>query len=124
MGGCPPLGYNVKDRKLIVNEGEAATVRKIFERFTKISSATTLCAAQNRGHAGKRGKLIDKGYLYKLLNNRVYVGEAVHKGTGYPGEHEAIVSRPLWDKVHSILQESRASAPPTRGTRRLRCCGV
>ena len=43
--------------------------------------------------------LIDKGYLYKLLNNRVYVGEAVHKGTAYPGEHKAIISQALWDKV-------------------------
>ena len=54
----------------------------------------------------KRGKPIDKGYLYKLLNNRVYIGEAVHKGTAYPGEHEAIIDRDLWDKVHAILPES------------------
>ena len=100
MGGFVPLGYDVKDRKLVVNEGEAATVRMIFERFTKIGSATALVRAlRAEGITGKRGKLIDKGYLYKLLNNRLYVGEAVHKGTAYPGEHEAIVSRPLWDRV-------------------------
>jgi len=64
----------------------------------------------------KRGKLIDKGFLYKLLNNRVYVGDAVHKGTAYPGEHTAIISRELWDRVHSILQQSpRARAANTRG---------
>jgi hypothetical protein len=116
MGGFVPLGYDVKDRKLIVNEGEAATVRMIFERFTKIGSATTLVRAlRAEGIAGKRGKLIDKGYLYKLLNNRIYVGEAVHKGTAYPGEHEAIVDRALWDKVRSILQESpRQRAANTR----------
>ena len=72
-------------------------------------------ALRAEGVAGKRGKLIDKGYLYKLLNNRVYVGEAVHKGTAYPGEHEAIVDRALWDKVHAILQESpRQRAANTR----------
>ena len=49
---------------------------------------------------GKQGKLVDKGYLCKLLNNRVYVGEAVHKGTPYPGEHQAIIERTLWDRVH------------------------
>ena len=116
MGGFVPLGYDVKDRKLVVNEGEAATVRMIFERFTKIGSATALVRAlRTEGIAGKRGKLVDKGYLYKLLNNRVYVGEAVHKGTAYPGEHEAIVDRALWDKVHSILQESpRQRAANTR----------
>jgi hypothetical protein len=124
MGGFVPLGYDVNDRKLVLNEREAATVRMIFERFTKIGSATTLVRAlRTEGIAGKRGKLIDKGYLYKLLNNRVYVGEAVHKGTAYPGEHEAIVDRALWDRVHSILQESprqraansRNQTPPVAG---------
>ena len=116
MGGFVPLGYDVKDRKLVVNEREAATVRMIFERYTRMGSATALARAlRAEGITGKQGKLVDKGYLYKLLNNRVYVGEAVHKGTAYPGEHEAIVDRALWDKVHSILQESpRQRAANTR----------
>jgi len=54
----------------------------------------------------KRGKPFDKGDLYKLLNNRVYLGEAVHKGKSYPGEHQAIIARDLWDRVHAIVQES------------------
>ena len=92
MGGFVPLGYDVQDRKLVVNASEAAIVRMIFERFTKMGSATALVRAlRAEGITGKRGKLIDKGYLYKLLANRLYVGEAVHKGTAYPGEHEAIV---------------------------------
>ena len=62
-------------------------------------------SAEGVTHASS-GKLVDKGYLYKLLNNRVYLGEAVHKGTAYPGEHEAIIDRDLWDKVHAILRES------------------
>src|ERR1700716_712388 len=107
MGGFVPLGYDVNDRKLVLNEREAATVRMIFERYTRMGSGTALARApRGEGITGKQGKLVDKGYLYKLLNNRVYVGEAVHKGTAYPGEHEAIVDRALWDKVHSILQES------------------
>lgn len=58
--------------------------------------------------------MIDKGFLYKPLNNRVYL-DAVHKGTAYPGEHEAIISRDLWDKVHAILKESpRKRAANTR----------
>ena len=116
MGGFVPLGYDVKDRKLVVNKAEAATVRMIFERFTKIGSATALMLAlRAEGVTGKRGKLIDKGYLYKLLNNRVYVGEAVHKGTAYPGEHQAIIDRALWDRVHAVLRESpRKRAANTR----------
>ena len=107
MGGFVPLGYDVKDRKLVVNEPEAKKVRMIFERFVKIGSATALVRTlRAEGVNGKQGNLVDKGYLYKLLNNRVYIGQAVHKGTAYPGEHEAIISQALWDKVHSVLADS------------------
>lgn len=41
--------------------------------------------------------------------------KAVHKGTSYPGEHQAIIDHPLWDQVHAILQESpRQRAANTR----------
>jgi site-specific DNA recombinase len=107
MGGFVPLGYDVKDRKLVVNEAEAKKILMIFERFIKIGSATALVRAlRNEGVTGKQGKLVDKGYVYKLLNNRVYIGQAVHKGAAYPGEHQAIISESLWDKVHSVLAES------------------
>ena len=116
MGGFVPLGFDVRDRKLVVNKAEAATVRMIFERFIKIGSATELVRKLRAENVrGKQGKLVDKGYVYKLLNNRVYVGEAVHKGTAYPGEHQAIIDRVLWDRVHSVLRESpRKRAANTR----------
>jgi len=107
MGGTVPLGYEVKDRKLVVHKAEAATVRTIFERFVEIGSATVLARELRReGIRTKRGRPVDKGYLYKCLNNPVYIGRAVHKGVAYPGEHEAIIPRDLWDKVHEILQEN------------------
>jgi site-specific DNA recombinase len=107
MGGYVPLGYDLKDRKLLNNEPEAATVRSIFERFVKVGSATALVKAlRAEGVRGKQGKLVDKGFIYKLLNNRIYIGAAVHKGTAYPGEHQAIISQGLWDRVHAVLRES------------------
>jgi site-specific DNA recombinase len=117
MGGHPPLGYDVKNRKLVVNEAEAAIVRMIFERYVRVGSATTLARSlAAEGVLTKRGRPIDRGYLYILLNNRTYVGEAVHKGTAYSGEHRPIIARELWDKVHAILQESpRKRAARTRG---------
>jgi site-specific DNA recombinase len=116
MGGWAPLGYDVRDRKLVINKAEAATVRMIFKRFVGVGSATALIRTLiAEGVTTKHGKLIDKGALYKLLNNRIYVGEAVHKGTAYPGEHEAIVGRRLWDRVHEILAQSpRKRAAHTR----------
>jgi site-specific DNA recombinase len=116
MGGWAPLGYDVKDRKLIKNESETELVRSIFERFAKMASATKLAQALSaEGVVGKRGKPIDKGVLYKLLNNRLYIGEATHKGASYPGEQEAIVSTVLWDRVQAIFaQSSRARTGNTR----------
>ena len=107
MGGNVPLGYDVCDRKLVVNAEEAATVTDIFTRFVEVGSATVLARElRSKRTLNKKGKLIDKGYLYRLLNNRVYRGEAVHKGTAYPGEHEAIIDIRLWDQVHDIMGES------------------
>jgi hypothetical protein len=90
----------------------------IFERFLEVGSATALARTlAAEGIKTRRGRLIDKGFLYKLVNNRVYIGEAVHKGTAYPGEHAAIISRALWDKVHGILRESpRVRAGRTRAS--------
>jgi hypothetical protein len=116
MGGWTPLGYEVRDRKLIIHEADAAGVRAIFKRFVQLKSATLL--ARELVAAGERnryGHLLDKGVLYKLLNNRVYIGDAVHKGTAYPGEHEPIIDRALWDQVHALLKESpRKRAGKTR----------
>ncbi|RJT24213.1 recombinase family protein [Chakrabartia godavariana] len=116
MGGFVPMGYDVVDRKLVVNEAEADQVRAVFQRFTELGSATLLTrelVAQDVRN--KRGRRIDKGFLYKLFRNRLYLGEAVHKGTSYPGEHQAIIDQPLWDAVHAILQESpRTRAANTR----------
>ncbi len=116
MGGVPPLGYEVKDRKLIVKEADAANIRWIFDRFIEIGSGTELARElAARGVQTSRGNRIDKKYLYRLLNNRAYIGEAVHKGNSYPGEHDAIIDRAVWDKVHAILTESpRKRAARTR----------
>ncbi len=114
MGGPVPLGYRVENRKLVIDEADAVTVRMIFERFVSIGSATTVARwLAEEGAVTRSGKPIDKGFLYKLLNNRVYIGEAVHKGQSNPGEHAAIIGKALWDKVHTILRES----PRVRGGR-------
>jgi len=110
MGGFVPWGYDVIDRKLVINKREAQYVRNAFERFVELGSATRLTRELvAKGVQNKRGRMIDKGFLYKLFRNRVYIGEAVHKGTCYPGEHVAIIDLRLWDQVQSILQISPRS---------------
>ena len=107
MGGYTPLGYDVRDRKLLVNDAEAALVRRIFDGFVETESATRLVQAlRSEGATTKRERTFTKTDIYRVLSNRVYLGEAVHKGTSYPGEHEAIVSQTQWDAAHAILQIS------------------
>jgi len=116
MGGVPPLGYEVKDRKLIENPADSAQVRWVFDRFIEIGSGTELARdLAARGVTTARGHRIDKKFIYRMLNNRVYIGEAVHKGNSYRGEHEAIIELDVWDKAHAILTESpRKRAARTR----------
>ena len=116
MGGWAPLGYQVIDRKLIINEVDAKLVRSIFQRFLKLGSATTLARQLIAENArNKYNKLIDKGMLYKMLNNPVYIGVAVHKGICYPGEHVGIIDRKIWDKVQAKFQQNpRKRAGATR----------
>ena len=107
MGGKVPLGYDVVNRKLIVNEDEAPRVRRVFEIFAETGSGVeAVRRLQGEGATSKTGRPLDKGDVYKLLNNRTYVGEAAHKGQVYPGEHQAIVPRELWDQAHAVLQIS------------------
>jgi DNA invertase Pin-like site-specific DNA recombinase len=107
MGGKVPLGYDVVARKLIVNEDEAPRVRRVFEIFAETGSGIeTVSRLRGVGTTSKTGRPLDKGDVYKLLNNRTYVGEAAHKGNIYPGEHQGIVSRDLWDRAHAVLQIS------------------
>jgi DNA invertase Pin-like site-specific DNA recombinase len=116
MGGWAPLGYDVKNRKLIINDAEASLVQSIFKQFAQgIQPQLLLRRLADDGSLNKNGKPIDKGYLYRVINNRVYLGEAVHKGQAYPGEHEAIIAQDLWDQAHSQI----ATTPQAKRKRQL-----
>ena len=107
MGGWAPLGYDIQGRKLLVNEVEAALVRRIFAGFVEMESGTKLVQAlRTEGVTTKRGSQLTKNDVYRMLSNRIYLGEAVHKGTAHPGEHDAIVGQEAWDAVHALLQVS------------------
>src|SRR6266481_3415502 len=118
MGGLPSLGYDVKDRKLIVNKTEAATVRHIFRRYIELKSvrelkedlnAAGIVSKVRAASDGSRygGEPLARGAIYLMLQNRIYRGEIVHKGKSYLGEHEAIIDETLWNNVQAILSENR-----------------
>lgn len=104
MGGPVPLGYDVRDRMLVVNENEAALVRRIFEDFVTTGSTSLMVRTYTaEGVLSKAKKPFSKQALYKLLHNRMFRGEIVHKGQHFPGRHPAIVSQEQWDAVHAAM---------------------
>ena len=125
MGGYPSLGYDVKERKLVVNEAEAETVRYIFRRYQELRSVRLLKEHLDAaGILSKRrhlhgGKPIARGALYLILQNRIYRGEIVHKDQVYPGEHDPIVDEDLWQGVQATLETNRVDRDTGRGARQL-----
>ncbi|HMS05582.1 MAG TPA: recombinase family protein [Burkholderiaceae bacterium] len=114
MGGVPTIGYDVVNRQLVINPDEAAVVRRMFEEMLTIGSPTQIAARlSDEGITTKAwttqdgrvrsGTRIDKKYIHKVLRNRIYLGELSNRGTWYPGVHEPIIERELWDKVHAVL---------------------
>ena len=121
MGGPPPLGYDIKDKKLVVNEPEARTVRRLFEAYLSLGSTRALAAwakaagittkvrrdADGAVRAG--GRSFSRGNLHALLNYRTYIGDVTHKGNVYPGEQNAILPQELWDQVQNRLNGAKTS---------------
>jgi DNA invertase Pin-like site-specific DNA recombinase len=128
MGGVVPLGYDVKERKLVINEAEAETVRMIFSRYVALGSTGSLVeelrlnavVTKERHFRDGRsfgGIPFERGALAHLLKNRVYVGEVAHRDHVYLGEHQPIVDRELWERAQVLLssntRERRTSARAT-----------
>jgi site-specific DNA recombinase len=117
MGGPAPLGYDVKDRHLILNGKEAEHVREIYRRYLKFGCVKKLkahfdeCGVKSKIRISSSGRSTggtsySRGALFSILKNRLYLGEVPHKGQSYPGQHEAIVEKDLWDKVRMLLAEN------------------
>ena len=118
MGGPVPLGYDVKDRKLVINEAEAVIVRRILKRYCELRSIGELVAELARDGVKTKvrpykdgrsvgGIAFTKGPIAYLLQNRTYTGDVTHNGQVYPGEHAALIDLGLWQQAQSILAENR-----------------
>jgi site-specific DNA recombinase len=115
MGGTVPLGYDVKDRKLVVNPDDAKIVVRLFKLYLELGCVSKLkvrldqegiTSKARTSAAGKRsgGSSYYRGALYQILKNRIYLGEIPHRGQNHPGEHAAIVPQKLWDRVQAQLK--------------------
>src|SRR5258707_2551501 len=120
VGGVPPLGYDVRDRRLVVNQAEAVTVKHIYERYLELGSVRLLRndfkrreivskvrVSKNGVRSG--GRQFSRGALYELLSNPIYLGEIRHKKERHPGQHQPMVSRELSEKVQLRLRDQAAT---------------
>src|SRR6266513_1784396 len=110
MGGTVPLGYEVKERKLVVNPKYARIVQEIFTQYLRWGSVAALKrylderqmrTAARISSAGRTygGRPYSRGALYKLLKNQVYIGRIVHRGESYPGQQQVIIEPGIWTQV-------------------------
>jgi site-specific DNA recombinase len=115
MGGTVPLGYDVKERKLVVNQHDAKMVVRLFNLYLELGCVSKLKARldqegitskERTSAAGTQsgGTSYYRGALYQVLKNRIYIGEIHHRGQNHLGEHAAIVPRELWDRVQAQLK--------------------
>ena len=127
MGGTVALGYDVSDRRLVINSAEAETVKGIFQRYLELRSVRLLRDDLDRrgivskiriSRSGNRtgGKAFSRGALYELLSNPVYIGEIRHRKERHPGQHERLMDRELWERVQRQLRDGAAKrrARPTK----------
>jgi site-specific DNA recombinase len=115
MGGRVPLGYDLKDRKLLINPDEAKTIREIFQRYLRLGCVSKLKSSLDKSEIKSKvrtnatGRIVggasySRGALYSILSNKIYRGEVWHRGHSYRGEHEAIITPELWEKVAAKLE--------------------
>ena len=121
MGGLPPLGYDARDRSLVVNATEAETVRTLFDLYDRLGCVRAVKAeadhlrlvTKHRRFADGRtagGVLFSRGRIYHLLSNPVYIGRIRHREKSHEGQHEAIIGQELWDQVQQKLTANAARA--------------
>ena len=124
-GGSVPLGYDARNKKLVINKVEAETVRTIFKRYLELQSFAKLVANLDaKGIVTKhRVTKVEKfnggipftyGPLAHFLKNRVYIGETGHKDKWFKGEHAAIVDRKTFEQVQQLLASKSASRKAKR----------
>ncbi|GHT92024.1 integrase [Alphaproteobacteria bacterium] len=142
MGGYPILGYDIKERKLLINEEEAVVIKLIYERFIETESCTLIADELNRKGCrskprpqdkgkNKGEKLYDPKAIRRILENPYYKGYVTHKGELYKGQHEAIIAEETWSKVQEIFSKNKStkhqkkSSPyPLKGLLKCGTCGA
>jgi len=118
MGGWVPIGYDRKDRTLVINQDEAKTVRTIFELFLKLKNVRQVQAELARlklttkPYPISTGKILgglpfSRGHIYRILSNPLYIGEIAHKEVRHAGQHPRLIDQEIWAAVNALIGSNR-----------------
>lgn len=116
-GGLPPLGYDCKNKQLVVNEAEVEAVRLIFDLYLRFKSAERVAAELNRRGLRRKlyrtkdgrsfgGKAFNMTSVRRILRRKFYVGRIANERTGleFPAQHRAIIPPEVFGEVRKILE--------------------
>ena len=109
MGGGVPLGYEVRDRKLLIQPEDADLVRRIYQLYLELGTVRRLKGHLEQHDIRRRNNPYpwSGGMLYALLSNPIYIGKIVHKGVKHQGQHEPLMDQQLWDQVQAKLIDNK-----------------
>jgi site-specific DNA recombinase len=118
MGGWVPIGYDRKDRTLVINEEESKTVRTIFELFLtlknvrKVQAELARLKLTTKPYPITTGKILgglpfSRGHIYRILSNPLYIGEIAHRDIRHPGQHPRIINQDTWEAVNAKIGTNR-----------------
>ncbi len=131
MGGNPPLGYDTKDKELIINEKEAKIIKHIFERYMELKSMAGLARELNsQGYRTKaKSDIFKKATVRRIITNPIYMGKIRHYEKQYKGKHEAIIEEEKWQKAQELIKNQpyrgkKYEEALLKGMIRCRCCKV
>ncbi len=116
MGGAVPMGFDVKDKALVVNEPKARSIQTIFAEYiatvsvwelsTRLNEQGLVSKLRTNRHGRTTGcEAFSRGALYNILCNPVYIGRTHHKDAIYDGLHQAIIDEAIWQNVQALLAD-------------------
>lgn len=107
-GGNGLFGYDIVNKKYVVNAYETQIIQEIFTKYAQGYKAVAIAEElKMRGAKRKNGKIIDIKYVYFILHNERYTGKVEHHGVIYDKIFPQIISDELWLAVKSINEENK-----------------
>ncbi len=129
---CAPFGYNnnIATHLVEVNKEQAPHVIEMFRLYATggygIRELSQIMF--EKGMRTRGGAKVGKTKIHVMLTNPFYYGMMVKDGLYYPGKHETLITKEIFDHVQDIISGRYKSRPKKqffahRGFMRCHLCG-